>query len=204
MNTDQPSPKSVSRYHRQMLLPGVGEEGQRRLGTGHALIVGVGALGCASSELLARAGVGRLTLIDRDVVEATNLQRQSLFDERDADEGLPKAVAAARRLERINSTIEVTAIVEDLTPRAARRRFASPPFDLILDGTDNFETRYLLNDLAVKHSIPYCYGGVIGTRGMAMTVRPGVTPCLRCVFDQPPPGGTTPTCDTAGVLGPAV
>jgi len=204
MNFDQSPPADLARYHRQMLLPGIGAGGQQRLASGHALVVGVGALGCASAELLTRAGVGQLTVIDRDVVELTNLQRQSLFDERDAAEGLPKAVAASQRLHRINSQVRVTPIVEDFTPRAARRRFAAPSFDVIIDGTDNFETRYLLNDLAIKHGIPYCYGGVIGTHGMAFTVRPGLTPCLRCLFDQPPPAGTTPTCDTAGVLGPAV
>lgn len=208
--TAEPDPTpDLSRYHRQMLLPGVGEAGQRRLAAAHALIVGVGALGCAAADMLARAGIGLLTLIDRDVVEPTNLQRQCLFDERDAAEGLPKAVAAARRIAAINSAVAVTPIVEDLTPRTARRRFdaaasVGPAFDVILDGCDNFETRYLLNDLSVMHGIPYCYGGVVGTRGMAMTVRPGVSACLRCVFDKPPAPGTTPTCDTAGVLGPAV
>lgn len=204
MPADRPASPEPSRYHRQTLLPGVGDAGQLRLANSHALIVGVGALGCASSELLARAGVGRITLLDRDIVEITNLQRQSLFDERDAAEGIPKAIAAARRLHRINSQINVTPIVEDFTPRVARRRFAAWRADVVLDGTDNFETRYLLNDLAVRHGVPYCYGGVVGTRGMTMTVRPSATPCLRCVFNLPPPAGSTPTCDTSGVLGSAV
>jgi molybdopterin/thiamine biosynthesis adenylyltransferase len=195
------------RYHRQMLLPDVGAEGQRRLAGSCAAIVGCGALGCASADLLARAGVGRLILIDRDVVELANLQRQMLFDERDAAEGLPKARAALRRLSSINREISVEAHVADLHPENGERLLGlkgpGQP-GVILDGTDNFETRYLLNDLAVKHTIPYCYGGVVGTRGMAMTVVPGRTGCLRCLFDEPPPPGATQTCDTAGVLGPVV
>jgi len=202
-----PTPDELARYHRQMLLEGIGDEGQRRLLDSHAVVVGVGALGCVASDLLARAGVGRITLVDRDVVELTNLQRQVLFDERDAAEAVPKGEAARRRLTAVNSQIEIHAVVADFEHRRAEKialegAFGKP--DAILDGTDNFETRYLLNDLAVKHGIPYCYGGAVATTGMAMTIVPGSTPCLRCLFEEPPPAGSAPTCDTVGVLGATV
>lgn len=201
-----------SRYHRQAILPFVGDEGQARLARAHAVIVGVGALGCASADLLARAGVGRITLIDRDVVERTNLQRQSLFSERDAAEGVPKAEAAARRLREVNSEIAVIPRIADLTWRTAEallgvggaRDQAAPC--AILDGTDNYETRYILNDTAVRQSTAYFYAGAIGAEGLAMPVlpsRPGA-PCLRCVFPEPPPLEARRTCDTGGVFGPAV
>ncbi|KAA0212971.1 MAG: thiazole biosynthesis adenylyltransferase ThiF [Leptolyngbya sp. PLA3] len=193
-----------SRYHRQELLSGVGPEGQRRLRQSCALIVGCGALGSASADLLCRAGIGRLVLIDRDVVEWTNLQRQTLYDERDAREGAPKAVAAQRRLRNVNSHVDVHALVGDLSPRNADRIIAEHRPDIILDGTDNFETRFLINDAAVKHGIPFVYAGVVAAGGMALPVVPGQTACLRCVFAEPPPAGSQPTCDTAGVLGPAV
>lgn len=211
-----PSPHG-SRYHRQTLLPGIGVEGQARLAASHVVLVGVGALGCASADMLARAGVGRLTLIDRDVVEWSNLQRQTLFDEADAVAGTPKAVAAAQRLGRVNSAIAVEPIVADLSARNASRllsRVVSRVMEgvpggggrpVLVDGCDNFETRYLLNDLAVKHGLAYVYGGVVGTHGMQATFAAGPGwPCLRCVFAEPPAPGTSPTCDTAGVLGPAV
>ncbi len=206
-----------------MLLEGVGEEGQRRLLAGHAVLVGCGALGCVISDHLARAGVGMITIVDRDTVELTNLQRQTLYDERDAAEGLPKAEAARRRLMQINSGITIHAIVADLNPENAEAILLSPARPLtcspahpltpsplhpltpsvLLDGTDNFETRYLLNDVAIRHNIPFIYGGAVGTRGMQMTVIPARTPCLRCVFPDPPAPGTAATCDTAGVLAPA-
>ncbi|MBI1191313.1 MAG: thiazole biosynthesis adenylyltransferase ThiF [Tepidisphaera sp.] len=222
---------SLSRHHRQTLLPGIGDAGQAKLAASHAAIVGVGALGCASAELLCRAGVGTLTLIDRDVVDLTNLQRQVLFGV--ADVGMPKAEAATARLRAIDPGVRVIAHAADLTGANAERllglergaprarsaseglrnvRIAagtedvdsppSPP-DIFIDGTDNFETRYLLNDLAVKHSLPLAYGGVIATRGMSGTFVPG-GPCLRCVFEEPPEPGSQPTCDTAGVFGPVV
>jgi adenylyltransferase/sulfurtransferase len=216
---------SLHRYHRQTLLPQVGEAGQARIGSGHAVIVGLGALGCAAADLLARAGVGMLTLIDRDVVEITNLQRQTLFGEADARERAPKAVAAARRLTDVNSSITVEARVADLSARNWRslipaaqpgsgeqecrtdgRLPATPGRScrpLLLDGSDNFETRYLLNDISVSLGLPYLYAGVIACRGMAATFVPG-GPCLRCVFPDAPAPGSQPTCDTAGVLGPAV
>ncbi len=211
----------IGRYHRQQILPGVGAAGQERLARAHAAIVGLGALGCAIADHLARAGVGTLTLIDRDLVDRTNLQRQSLYTERDAAEQLPKAEAARRRLAEVNSEITIHAHIADLTAANADALLTyrgdggggggggdsggevRRP-DIILDGTDNFETRYLLNDIAVRDGIPLVYGGVVGTRGMQMTIRPGATACLRCIFEEPPAPGTQPTCDTAGVLGPVV
>lgn len=197
--------RSDPRYARQTLLPDFGEAGQRRLAEAHVAIVGVGALGCASADLLARAGVGHITLIDRDVVERSNLQRQTLYSE--GDIGIPKAEAAARRLRDVNSRIEIEPIVADFTGTHGEALIASEGREvrpLLLDGTDNFETRYLLNDLAVKHATPYLYAGVIATRGMNMAILPGESPCLRCAFPDPPSPGSMPTCETAGVLGPAV
>lgn len=193
----------LSRYHRQMLVHGVGAQGQRRLGRAHAVIVGCGALGCEAADLLARAGIGTLTLIDRDVVEWTNLQRQRLYAERDAAAGTPKAEAAAARLAEINSGVRVRPMVLELRHRDAERVLLNERPDVIIDGTDNFAARYLINDVAVKHRVPYVYGGVVATRGMQMSVVPG-GPCLRCVFPDAPEPGSAPTCDTAGVLGPAV
>lgn len=192
----------LDRYHRQMLLPAIGEAGQQRLARSHALIVGCGALGSVIADSLCRAGVGRLTIVDRDVVERTNLQRQVLFDERDAVSAAPKAEAARRRLAAINSCVQIVAHVDDFNARNAERYAEGA--DILLDGLDNFEARYLLNDLAVKRSIPYVYGGAVSTTGMSFTFMPGGQPCLRCLFPDPPPPGTAATCDTAGVLGPAV
>ncbi|MCC6228681.1 MAG: ThiF family adenylyltransferase [Phycisphaerales bacterium] len=192
------------RYRRQTILRGFGVESQQRLADSHAIIIGVGALGCASADLLARAGVGTLTLVDRDVVELTNLQRQCLFDESDATERRPKAEAGAARLARVNSSIRIQPRVMDVTSRSLPRLLRDAKPDVIVDGTDNAGTRYLLNDAAVRDGIPFVYGGVIGTRGMQMTVLPGESACLRCVFEDPPAPGTMPTCDTSGVLGPAV
>ena len=193
---------ATSRYSRQVLFSKVGKEGQERLGRAKVLIVGCGALGSHLAETLVRAGVGHLTLIDRDFVELSNLQRQALFDERDAALGLPKAEAAQRHLTEINSEVEIRAVVEDFGPRNAER--IASGFDLFLDGTDNMETRYVLNDVAVKSGTPWVYGGVIGTAGMVMPIRPGDGPCLTCLFPDPPGPGELPTCDTVGVLGPAV
>lgn len=192
------------RYHRQMLLPDFGQAGQERLARAHAVVVGVGALGCSAADLLARAGVGRLTLIDRDVVEVTNLQRQTLFAE--ADVGRPKAIAAAERLRAVNSGVAAEARVADFGPSSAEWLCGLPASrpDVLIDGTDNFETRLLINDLAVKHAVPYVYAGAVATRGMVMTILPGLTPCLRCIVRTPPAPGTLPTCDTVGVLGPVV
>jgi molybdopterin/thiamine biosynthesis adenylyltransferase len=187
-----------------MLLPGVGEDGQRRLGAAHAVIVGCGALGCVIADMLARAGVGHLTIIDRDIVEPTNLQRQTLFTEADAAEGLPKAEAARRRLARVNSQIELTAHIADFAPSSAVRLagLEDDQPSVLLDGADNFAARLLLNDLAVKRGLPLVYGGAVGTRGMMAVILPGEGPCLRCIMPEPPAAGTVATCDTAGVLGP--
>jgi molybdopterin-synthase adenylyltransferase len=194
----------IHRYHRQMLLPGIGEAGQQRLAAARVLIVGVGALGCASADLLARAGVGSITLLDRDLVDWTNLHRQVLFDEDDARAGAPKAEAAAARLARINSNIELTPMVRDLTPANAEATIRETRPQFLIDGTDNLETRYLLNDLSVKHQVPYAYAGAVSTHGLAALFTPGNGPCLRCIFEDPAAPGTMPTCDTAGVLGAAV
>ncbi|MCC6426533.1 MAG: ThiF family adenylyltransferase [Phycisphaerales bacterium] len=186
-----------------MLVGGIGASGQRRLAASTGIVVGCGALGCASTDLLARAGVGRIVLVDRDVVELTNLQRQCLFDERDVAEQSPKAHAAAARLAAINSQIVVEAVATDVTHRTIEPLMERFRPDVILDGTDNFQTRFLLNDAAIKRGVPLVYAGVLAGSGMQMTVRPGITPCLRCIFDGPPTTAV-PTCDTAGVLGPAV
>jgi len=195
---------TVDRYHRQKLLPEIGVAGQTLLAQGRVLLVGCGALGCAQADLLARAGVGHIRILDRDVVEPTNLQRQTLFAE--ADVGKAKVVAAAERLRAVNSTITIEAITADCTSDNAER--LAEECDAVCDGTDNFETRFLLNDVSVKLGVPYVYGGVIAGRGMAATFVPGdgelSTPCLRCVLPELPPAGSVPTCDTAGVLGPSV
>lgn len=192
------------RYHRQKLLPEIGDAGQARLARGRVLIVGCGALGCAQADLLVRAGVGHVRIVDRDVVEPTNLQRQVLYAE--ADVGRAKALAAADRLGAINSGVTIEPIAADATSENIEE--LAEGVDAILDGTDNFETRFLLNDASVKLGVPYVYGGVIASRGMAATLVPGdgqhATPCLRCLLAEAPPPGSAPTCDTAGVLGPAV
>ena len=193
---------NLSRYARQLILPEVGEPGQRRLLNSRAVLVGCGALGSFLADALVRAGVGQLRIVDRDYLELNNLQRQVLFDEADIAEGLPKAEAAARKLRRINSLVEVEGVVEDADARNVERLCERA--DILLDGTDNFETRYLLNDLAVKTARPWVYGAVIGTGGLCMPILPNETACLRCVFEHAPPPELSPTCDTAGVLGPAV
>jgi molybdopterin-synthase adenylyltransferase len=185
------------RYSRQVLFPGIGAEGQERLLASRAVIIGAGALGSFLAGALARAGVGRLILVDRDYVELSNLQRQWLYDESDVRDGLPKAVAAARRLAAINSGVEVTPAVVDLTASNIDDVLARP--DLILDGTDNFETRYLVNDYAVKFGIPWVYGAAVGSYGLTMPVIPGRTACLKCIYPEPP-SGAQPTCETAGVV----
>lgn len=195
------------RFHRQKLLADIGDAGQERIGRGHAFVVGCGALGCTAADLLARAGVGRLTIVDRDLVEQTNLQRQVLFDQRHADEREPKAHAAAERIAEINPRVRVHPLLADFAPVIAERILLDGPLgrpDAIIDGTDNFETRFLVNDLAVKHGLPYVYAGAVATHAMAMTVLPGETPCLRCLFAGVPPAGSQPTCDTVGVLGPVI
>lgn len=203
--TASPAPGSDgngSRYARQSVLDVIGRAGQRKLSDAAVLVVGCGALGSVHADLLARAGVGRILLVDRDVLELHNLQRQTLFDERDVRERMPKAPAAARRLRVVNSGITIEEEIADVT--AANVEPLLRRADLALDGTDNIETRYLLNDAAVKAGKPWVYGGVLGTGGAVMAVRPGDGPCLRCVFPEPPSPGELPTCETLGVLNTAV
>ncbi|MBZ5705543.1 MAG: ThiF family adenylyltransferase [Acidobacteriia bacterium] len=189
------------RYSRQVLFGGIGAAGQRKLGAAHVAIVGCGATGSAIASLLARAGVGTLRIIDRDYVESSNLQRQSLFDEADAAECLPKAIAAARKIGAFNSQIVVEPQVADLTPANIAALLAGTA--LILDGTDNFETRYLLNDFAVSRSLPWIYTAAVGSYGVTLNVLPGKTACLACVFPEAPRGAVE-TCETAGILNSAV
>ena len=192
----------LSRYSRQVLFPPVGDEGQSRLSASRLLLVGCGALGSNLANTLVRAGVGFLRIVDRDYIELNNLQRQVLFDEDDIAAGLPKAEAASRKLSRINSDVQVEAIVADANYRNIER--LAEGADLLLDGTDNFETRYLINDLAVATHRPWIYGACVGATGLCLPILPGETPCLRCVFEQSPPPEMNPTCDTAGILGPVV
>lgn len=192
----------LERYSRQMRFPPLGEEGQRRLSTSRVTICGCGALGTVLANHLVRAGVGHVRIVDRDFIETHNLQRQILFDEQDVADNLPKAEAAVRKLKVINSQVDLEAVVTDIDHTNVLDLVSDA--DLILDGTDNFETRYLINEAAVKLDKPWIFGGVIGSEGQTMTIRPGVTPCLRCVIETSPPPGMAPTCETAGVLGPAV
>jgi adenylyltransferase/sulfurtransferase len=187
------------RYSRQIRFNGIGVEGQSRLLQSRVAIVGCGALGSTQAELLARAGVGFLRVIDRDYVEWSNLQRQMLFDERDAEAAFPKAAAAVARLRAVNSSIEIEEAISDLTAATAEDLLGD--VQLVMDGTDNFETRYLINDFALSHGVPWIYGGAVGSYGMKMPIVPGKTCCLRCMFPKPP-SGMQATCETAGVLGP--
>jgi adenylyltransferase/sulfurtransferase len=192
----------MSRYSRQELFAGIGREGQERIRRARVLVVGCGALGSALAETMARAGVGALTVADRDLVEVTNLQRQSLFDEEDAALARPKAAAAEARLRRVNSEVAVRGIVADVDALLAARLVAEA--DLVLDGTDSFETRYVLNDVCLRAGVPWVYGACVAAHGAALAVRPGKTPCLRCVLGERPGTGAVETCDTAGVVGPVV
>jgi molybdopterin/thiamine biosynthesis adenylyltransferase len=193
--------KFEERYSRQILFCGIGAEGQRRLAAGRVAIVGCGATGSALASLLGRAGVGTLRIIDRDYVEASNLQRQSLFEEKDAAESLPKAIAAARKIAGFNSEIVVEARVQDVVP--ANINVLLEGMDVIIDGTDNFETRYLLNDYAVKNSVPWIYSAAVGSYAITLNVLPGKTACLACIFPDTP-RGMVETCETSGILNTAV
>ncbi|HXR98735.1 MAG TPA: ThiF family adenylyltransferase [Terriglobales bacterium] len=193
--------ESASRYSRQLLFAPLGAAGQGRLAQARVAVVGCGALGSAQAEMLARAGVGRLRIIDRDFVEASNLQRQWLFDEEDAEQRLPKAIAAERRLGRINHEVVVEPRIADLEPNNAAALLAD--CDVVVDGTDNFETRFLLNDFAVANAVPWIYGAAVAARGATFTIIPEATACLSCVFPEPP-AGLTDTCESVGVLGWAV
>ncbi|MGG3987170.1 ThiF family adenylyltransferase [Bacillus smithii] len=190
----------MERYSRQILFEPIGREGQKKLSQKHVLIVGTGALGSATAEILARAGVGRMTVIDRDYVEESNLQRQHLYSEEDARMRWPKAAAAEKRLGEINGLIDVNSIVGEAD--AALLEELAQEVDLILDGTDNFETRFLINDISQKYRIPWIFGACVGSFGMTYTIVPGKTPCLQCLLKQMPMQGLT--CDTVGVIGPAV
>lgn len=190
------------RYSRQILFELIGAEGQARLRAARVVVVGCGALGSAHVEMLARAGIGRLRIVDRDFVESSNLQRQTMFTERDAEERLPKAVAAARRVGEINAEVTVEPVVADVNRNNVEELIAGAA--LVLDGTDNFQTRYLLNDACVKHHVNWIYGAAVGSYGVTMTIRPGITACLRCVFAEMPGVGSAPTCDTAGVIMPII
>jgi molybdopterin/thiamine biosynthesis adenylyltransferase len=189
------------RYSRQILFHGIGAEGQRKLAESRVAIVGCGATGSALAGLLARAGVGTLRIIDRDYVEPSNLQRQSLFDERDAADSLPKAVAATRKIAAFNSEIAVDPKVDDLVPANVEALLEG--IDLVLDGTDNFETRYLINDYAVKHALPWIYSAAVGSYGVTLNVLPEKTACLACIFPDSP-RGLVETCETSGILNSAV
>jgi len=193
---------TTSRYSRQELFAGIGREGQARLGAARVVVVGCGALGSVASEMMVRAGVRSLTVVDRDFVEESNLQRQSLFDEADVALGLPKAAAAETHLRALNAGVEVRGVVTDLVSDNADALLAGA--DLVLDGTDNFETRFLLNDVCVRAGIPWVYGACVGSYGLALLVRPEVSPCLRCLLEERPAPGSGPTCDTAGVIAPIV
>jgi molybdopterin/thiamine biosynthesis adenylyltransferase len=193
---------SLERYSRQMRFYGIGEAGQCRLLDSHVTLCGCGALGTVLANALVRGGVGHLRLIDRDFIETSNLQRQVLFDEHDVAENLPKAEAAARKLSAINSSTHVEPVVTDIDRTNILDLVKDA--DLILDGTDNFEIRYLINDAAVQLGKPWVYGGCIGSHGQTMTILPGETPCLRCVFEAAPAPGEAGTCETAGVLAPIV
>jgi molybdopterin/thiamine biosynthesis adenylyltransferase len=186
------------RYSRQILFAGIGEQGQQHLLDARVAVAGCGALGSFQAGALARAGIGLVRIIDRDYVELSNLQRQWLFDECDVERGMPKAAAAARKIAGINGAVRVEPVVADLTASNVEDLLGG--VDLILDGTDNFETRYLINDFAVDRGVPWIYGAAVASYGIAMPVIPGQTACLRCVYPDPP-AGAQPTCETAGVLG---
>ncbi|MBU8878786.1 thiazole biosynthesis adenylyltransferase ThiF [Bacillus sp. FJAT-29790] len=188
------------RYSRQELFAPIGIEGQSKIRKKHVLVIGVGALGTGSSEALVRAGVGKLTIVDRDYVEWSNLQRQQLFCEEDAEKRTPKAVAAARRLKLVNSDVDIESFVLDVTPEEMESLVDG--VDLIMDATDNFDTRMLINDISQKYKIPWIYGACVGSYGISYTIIPGVTPCLNCLLETVPLGGLT--CDTAGIISPAV
>ncbi|HVK07890.1 MAG TPA: ThiF family adenylyltransferase [Gemmataceae bacterium] len=195
-------PKSPDRYSRQTRVPGIGKAGQERIGAARVTVCGCGALGTVLANHLVRAGVGFVRIVDRDFVEISNLQRQVLFDESDVESNMPKAVAAANKLRSVNSAITIEPVVADIDRTNILDLCRDA--DLILDGTDNFEVRYTINDAAVKLGKPWVFGGAVGSEGQTMTIIPGETPCLRCVFEASPGPGDVGTCETAGVLGPAV
>lgn len=188
------------RYSRQVLFNPIGKEGQAKISSKHCLIIGAGALGSGNAEMLTRAGVGKLTIVDRDYVEESNLQRQQLYTEQDVEQKLPKAAAAEKRLRAINSDVEINAIIGDANPEKLAE--LAKGIDLIMDATDNFETRMAINDISQKYKIPWVYGACVGSYGMSFTIIPGKTPCLNCLLKTIPMQGLT--CDTAGIISPAV
>jgi len=190
------------RYSRQILFGEIGREGQEKLSGSRVLLVGCGALGASHTEMLARAGVGNLRIVDRDFVEFTNLQRQTLFRESDAIGRIPKAAAARRRIAEINSDVDVEPIITDVNQSNVEALIRD--CDVVIDGTDNFQIRYLLNDACIKHKTPWIYGAAVSSYGVTMTILPNETPCLRCIFEEMPDAGTSPTCDTAGVIMPII
>jgi len=202
MTQSNPNDQPLDRYVRQIRYSRLGEEGQRRLVQSSVLVCGCGALGSMLATWLVRAGVGRVRIVDRDFAEINNLQRQVLFDEDDVAARTPKAVAAAEKLRRANSQVEIEPVVADVNHTNIESLCEG--IDAIVDGTDNFQTRFLVNDFAVKNRVPWVYGGCLGAEGQTMTILPHDTPCLRCLMQDCPPPGSTPTCDTAGIVGPAV
>ncbi len=193
---------SAERYSRQILFAGIGKKGQQRLAKSRAVIIGCGALGSAQAEALARAGVGTLRIVDRDFVEFSNLQRQTMFTESDATERLPKAIACANHIGEINGDIKIEPEIADANHSNIEALIAEA--DVVMDGTDNFATRYLINDACIKHEVNWIYGAAVGSYGVTMTIRPQQTPCLRCIFPEAPPAASAPTCDTAGVIMPII
>ncbi|MEE3949098.1 thiazole biosynthesis adenylyltransferase ThiF [Bacillus wiedmannii] len=189
-----------NRYSRQELFSPIGEEGQRKIREKHVLIIGAGALGSANAEMFVRAGVGTVTIVDRDYVDWSNLQRQQLYAESDVENNLPKAVAAKKRLAEINREVRVEALVQDVTAEELEELVTN--VDVMIDATDNFETRFIVNDIAQKYSIPWIYGACVGSYGLSYTILPSKTPCLSCLLQSIPLGGAT--CDTAGIISPAV
>jgi len=201
MSTEGPKPVHP-RYSRQVLFGGIGNEGQARICESRVVLVGCGALGAVQASLLVRAGVGTLRIIDRDYVDESNLQRQILFDEEDVRLVLPKAVAAENKLRSVNTLVNIEGLVDDVNPSSIERLLGG--FDLIVDGSDNFDVRYLINDYSIKNGIPWVYGACVGSHGLTFPILPGETPCLRCIFENKPSAGATQSCDTAGVIGPVV
>lgn len=189
-----------NRYSRQELFSPIGEEGQQKIREKHVLIIGAGALGSANAEMFVRAGVGTVTIVDRDYVDWSNLQRQQLYAESDVENNLPKAVAAKKRLEEINSEVRVEALVQDVTAEELEELVTD--VDVMIDATDNFETRFIVNDIAQKYAIPWIYGACVGSYGLSYTILTSKTPCLSCLLQSIPLGGAT--CDTAGIISPAV
>jgi molybdopterin/thiamine biosynthesis adenylyltransferase len=192
--------RADERYSRQTRFTPIGETGQQRLASARVLLIGLGALGTVAADQLVRSGIGFLRMVDRDFVELSNLQRQSLFDEEDIRNNLPKAAAAEARLRRINSSVEIEATVDDVNPTNVEDYIAD--VDLVLDALDNFETRFVVNDACAKHRKPWIYTAAVGSYGLVMPILPGTTPCLRCLLGSLPAPGTSPTCETAGVIAP--